>query len=194
MRRAILALLLGCSSSSTGTTATGGDAGVGPDGKALPRVVIASEIAAGTHADCVATGSLLAIGSFGDPSAEPSTVAVYDGASFADGVVSVSCTVAPEGDGFHVSAQAALTGAAAGSFLVSGHFTTSGDQKGISGTTSGRSAAYAENDCVARYTQPLETAASGRVWAELDCENATDASQHACKVTTRFRFENCKQE
>jgi hypothetical protein len=194
MRRSLVALaLFGCTSSATGTTISG-DGGSGGDGGAVPRVIVSSQVSSGTHPDCTQTGALFTIGSFGDASGEPSAVAISDGATVGDGVLSVSCTVKPEGDGFSVDAEATLTGSAAGAFKVSGHFTPSGDQTTIFSAVAARSSAYAQSDCVARYTQPIQSTAAGRVWADLDCENATDTSKHACKVVAQFRFENCKQD
>jgi hypothetical protein len=201
MKRALVFLLLaiGCSSSSTGApgggdgggTSSGGSSGVGPDGKALPRVVIESQISPGTHsaAECGETGTFLTIGGFEQP-----TTSIYDGETFAGAAVTVACSVVQEGDVFRVEGLTTL--GSSGSFTVSGHFRPAGDQNGISSTTANaKSGAFGQGDCVAHYTQPLQSTASGRVWAELDCPNATNANtQKTCRVVTQFRFENCKQE
>src|SRR6476659_86765 len=69
----------------------------------------------------------------------------------------VTCSVTPEGDGFHVSATATLTGAGGGALFIDGHFTASGNQENISATfTSNERGSYVETDhkCTAIYSQP----------------------------------------
>ncbi|HEY8076630.1 MAG TPA: hypothetical protein VIF62_21040, partial [Labilithrix sp.] len=119
------------------------------DKKATARITFDSSIEAGSHtvtADpdhaCMDDGTYLQIGSFGNPNAgknpdgspvDPVTP-VDDGTSFSQGTASVTCSVTAEGDGFHVSATAALTGATGGEFFIDGHFTASGDQPNIQAT------------------------------------------------------------
>jgi len=174
------------------------------DKKATPRVTFESQVSPGSHGtDCSETGTWVAIGSFGNPGAgtkedgspkEP-VVPVDDGTDFGQGNAGVTCSVTAEGDGFHVSATANLTGAGGGSFFVDGHFTATGDQPHISATfTSNERGAYTEHECVARYTEQLQTVAAGRVWATLECDDAELKSQlKTCKFDATFRFENCVQ-
>jgi hypothetical protein len=174
------------------------------DKKATPRVTFESQVGPGSHGtDCTETGQWVSIGSFGNPAAgtnpdntpkEP-VVPVDDGGSFLQGSASVTCSVTAEGDGFHVSATAKLTGAGGGFFFIDGHFTPSGDQPNIQATFgSNERGSYTEAKCVARYSQPLQTVAAGRVWADIECDDAELKSQlKTCKFDGTFRFENCEQ-
>lgn len=178
-------------------------AGCGEDEKATARVTFTSEVTAGTHgvADCPETGTWFTIGSFGTPGAvgedgKPSDPVkpVDNGASEQQGSVTASCRVVPEGDAFRVEAQAVLSGATGGSFLVSGLFRTSGDQTPVYASFTRQGTTYKQNDCVAQYTEPLMTVAAGRVWATITCPNAEAASaQRICQGRATFRFENCDQ-
>src|SRR5205823_6609463 len=155
---------------------------------------------------CQDTGTFLQIGSFGNPAAgnnpdgspvDPVTP-VDDGSSFAQGGASVTCSVTAEGDGFHVSATAALSGATGGEFFIDGHFTASGDQPNIQATFTARShsGSYQSDGktgstlCTARYDQPLMAVASGRVWADIDCPDASErqGSERICHLSGQFRF------
>ena len=181
------------------------------DKKATARVTFDSSISPGSHTmDCKETGEWLQIGSFGNPaqgtnpdgSPVAPVIPVDDGGSFSQGTASVTCSVTAEGDGFHVSATAALTGATGGEFYIDGHFTAQGDQPNITATfTLLNRGSYAadgkqqSSTCVAKYDQPLMTVASGRVWADIDCPDASDRNDtgRICHLQGQFRFENCVQ-
>jgi hypothetical protein len=176
------------------------------DQKATPRVTFDSRVSPGSHgSDCPETGTWVSIGTFGNPGAgtkedgspkEP-VVPVDDGGEFGQGTAGVTCAVTPEGDGFHVSATATLTATGGGAIFIDGHFTASGNQENISATfTSNERGSYVETDhkCTAIYSQPLETVAAGRVWADINCPNAELKSQNrTCNFDATFRFENCGQ-
>ncbi len=191
--------------------------GCSSDKKATARVTFDSDIQAGSHTvskdpetACMDDGPFLAIGSFGNPGAgknpdgspvDPVTP-VDDGTGFGQGTASVTCSVTAEGDGFHVSATAALGGAKGGEFYIDGHFTAMGDQGNINASFSsqGRGNYIADGKsgstlCTARYDQPLMAVAAGRVWADIDCPDASDrgGSQRICHLSAQFRFENCNQ-
>jgi hypothetical protein len=186
--------------------------------QATPRVTFTSQISPGSHvmddpngaSACKQSGVWLNIGDFGNPGAgtdggmavQP-VVPVDDGGSFNGGTASVTCSVTAEGDGFHLSATAVLSGSQGGEFFVDGHFTAQGDQPNIhaSWTSQVNNATYISDGksfstlCIARYDQPLMTTSAGRAWASIDCPDASDrnGSQRVCHLQGQFRFENCNQ-
>jgi hypothetical protein len=178
-------------------------AGCAEDEKATPRVTFTSEVTKGSHsvAECPETGTWFTIGSFGTPGAlnpdgTPSDPVkpVDNGGSDQQGSATVSCSVIPEGDGFRVAAQAALSGATGGSFLLQGLFRKEGDQPNITISLTRTGVTYRATDCVAQYTEPNMTTAAGRVWATVVCANVeAPSAQRTCQARATFRFENCDQ-
>lgn len=174
------------------------------DAAATPRVTFESSIAPGTHsaADCPETGVWLTIGSFGNPAAgngpdgkplDP-VRPIDNGGSDQQGTATVTCSVTPEGDGFHVAATAELSGATGGAFRIEGHMTAQGQQTNLDMSISANGRTYSQKDCTADYSQQLQTTASGRVWADFNCPNGEASSlQRTCAITGQFRFENCGQ-
>jgi hypothetical protein len=180
--------------------------GCSDDTPANPRVTFDSAIAPGTHSstECPETGLWFKIGSFGNPAAGQGPDGkpldpvrpIDNGGSDQQGTASVTCSVTPEGDGFHIAATATLDNAAdnSGSFRIEGHMTATGDQSNLDVGITKEGRTYTQHDCTAKYTTALQTVAAGRAWAELDCPNAENQSlQRICSVTGEFRFENCAQ-
>lgn len=174
------------------------------DSKANPRVTFESSISPAGHsaADCPETGVWLKIGSFGNPAAgngpdgkplDP-VHPVDNGGEDQQGTATVTCSVTPEGDGFHVAATAELSGATGGAFRIEGHMTAQGNQTNLDMSISAQGRTYNQKDCTATYDQQLQTTAGGRVWADFNCPNVENtALQRTCGITGQFRFENCGQ-
>lgn len=184
-------------------------AGCSDDPQATPRVTFESEVTPGSHSskDCGKTGTWFEIGSFGNPAlgrkdpADPESELIEpvrpvdDGGEDQQGTVSISCTVAENGDGFDVRASAQLTGATGGSVTITGLFRPTGDQPDITVALTKKGETFSSSKCVARYDTLLGHAvASGRVWASVECADAEfPSAQMICKSTAQFRFENCGQ-
>ena len=177
--------------------------------KAVSRVAFDSTVQPGTHksTECGKTGTWFTIGSFGNPALgrtnpdDPESplkdpvVPIDDGAADQQGTVAVSCSVTPEGEGFHVAAHAELTGATGGAVTLQGHFNKTGDQPGITVALTKSGETFTDTNCTAKFDTLLGHAvAAGRVWAEVDCANAERPSaQQICASHAHFRFENCAQ-
>ena len=177
--------------------------------KAVSRVAFDSQIQPGTHksTECGQTGTWFMIGSFGNPAlgrtdpANPESplidpvVPIEDGAPNQQGTVAASCSVTPEGEGFHVAAHAELTGATGGAVTIQGHFNKTGDQPDITVAMTKRGVTFTDSHCTAKFDTLLGHAvASGRVWAQVDCPNAENpGAQQICASGAQFRFENCAQ-
>jgi hypothetical protein len=179
--------------------------GCSSDTQATPRVTFDSTISAGSHktTDCLESGPWFKIGSFGNPGAgtDPATgkpvdpvAPVENGGTYSQGTATVTCSVTPEADGFHVAATANLDGATGGSFRIEGHMTAAGDQSNLDVSIASQGRTYSQKNCTASYTTALQTTAAGRVWATLLCTDATNEQlQRVCKIDGEFRFENCGQ-
>ena len=96
---------------------------------------------------------------------------------------------------YNVAAQAQLTGVNGGAVTITGTFGTVGDQPNITVAMTKQGQTFSANDCIARFDSALgQSIAPGRVWAQVDCANATQsAAQQICKTSSQFRFENCAQ-
>ncbi|AKU99960.1 hypothetical protein AKJ09_06624 [Labilithrix luteola] len=173
--------------------------GCSDDTPATPRVTLSADVAKGnfTTAECPDSNpAFLTIGSFGNPAATPAEQVnpIDDGATDQQGVVSVTCSVVPTNDGFTVKATTSLSGATGGAFRVEGFFKPAQDNSNIDISLSHLGTTYAQKNCTASFTEPLQTVAAGRVWAVVTCDSAAAPSlQRTCKTTTQFRFENCGQ-
>jgi hypothetical protein len=177
--------------------------------KAVSRVAFDSQIQPGTHksTECGQTGTWFTIGSFGNPAlgrtdpANPESplkdpvVPIDDGAPNQQGTVAVSCSVTPEGEGFHVAAHAELTGATGGAVTLQGHFNKTGDQPDIIVALTKRGVTFTDSHCTATFDTSLGHAvAAGRVWAQVECPNSENpGAQQICASKAQFRFENCAQ-
>lgn len=173
------------------------------DEKATPQIIFDGNIQRGDtdpgYLACPDVGDLFKIGDFGNQDVEPviPSQPVKDGQAWAQGTVSVSCSVTPAGpDEFNVAGSIALSGATGGFFRVDGKFKTQGDQTGIHAQFNSRRSAntYDQNDraCVVRYTTKYQGIAAGRVWGEIDCPKAkNEGAQTQCRTVAQFRFENC---
>lgn len=120
---------------------------------------------------------------------------VDDGQSQGGSMVSVSCTVKPDGDGFAVDASVSLAGQ--GAVVLRGHFTPTGKQTNVyAAFTRGLVGNFQENDCTADYTAgaPMGVLA-GRLWVTLTCPHLF-AAQNArtCLGTAEIRLENCAEK
>ncbi|MGH7281182.1 MAG: hypothetical protein ACRELY_06650 [Polyangiaceae bacterium] len=174
------------------------------DSPATPRVLLQSNLGAGNQQG-VNDSTVCSFSArdpwvtIGDPT---NSASVADGDT--DGntgqVVSVSCDVTPEGDGFHVQASAQL--GSQGAVTVTGHFTNntpavSADTpiQNISASFSrADTGSFTESTCTVTYTTNPQFmgVAAGRVWADIDCPTATYSSQNkTCEGTASFKFENC---
>jgi hypothetical protein len=173
------------------------------DEKATPQIIFDGNIQRGEvdpgYQSCPDVGALFTIGDFGNQNVDPKipSKAVKDGESFAQGTVSVSCSVTPAGpDEFNVVGSIDLSGATGGFFRIDGKFKTQGDQTGIHAKFASRRSAntYDQIDraCIVRYTTTFQGVAAGRVWGEIDCPKAkNEGAQTQCQTQAQFRFENC---
>jgi hypothetical protein len=130
------------------------------------------------------------------------TASVEDGSSFEGRAVGVSCEVTPVADGFNVNATGKIAGTGGGSVVITGKFTSTGEQKGVRAVFQrsdlGR---WESSDCTVNYTNKDMGVAGGRVWGELKCptiqnlqQNVGDPPQpRSCQGTAEFKFENCQQ-
>ena len=213
-------LAMGCSSGTTssigpegGVDGGGGDGGPGSDSGpalAIPQVTFASDVSRGTHsaAECSKSGTLLEIGSFGNPAlgrvdpADPTSPLkdpvrpVRDGAMEGTGTVTVSCAVTPDGDAFLVKLSTQLSGMRGGAATISGRINPVGDSTGVSVSITQLGVTFTDANCTARFDSVAgQAVAAGRVWATVDCPNAASpATQLICKTTAELRFENCAQQ
>lgn len=182
--------------------------GCGEDEQAPPRVVLTSSVSVGSAGSerCPEAGTWFTIGDFGNPALgrenpdDPNSELispvkpVEDGASDQQGVARVNCSVVPKDDAFDVRATAELSGATGGFFQLVGTFRPTGDQQDINVVLARRGQSYSQRNCVARYTSPLQTVATGRLWAEVECDAIENTSlDRECRATATFRFENCGQ-
>ncbi|MDB4935997.1 MAG: hypothetical protein JWP87_2969 [Labilithrix sp.] len=177
--------------------------------QATPRVAFDSSVFPGKHpaTGCGKTGTWFTIGNFGNPAlgrmnpADPESplidpvVPIDDGAADQQGTVSISCSVAEDGDGFQVKAHAELTGATGGAVTISGRFTKDGDQPDITVALTTHGETFTDAHCTASFDKTLGHAvAAGRVWAQVVCPNAEyQSAQQICESKAQFRFENCAQ-
>ncbi|MCL2726099.1 MAG: hypothetical protein FWD69_16860 [Polyangiaceae bacterium] len=161
-----------------------------------PRAAVDAEVSVGAHSatECPdSTAGWFRLGSFVDDQS------VEDGASFGQGTAGVDCLVTPQDNGFRVAAQATLSGAAGGAFIVQGFFKQDPQNQpntGIHVSAARAGTAYVEDDCTAIFldTDPLNQVVSGRIWATVTCPNATVVDiQRTCQTVTQFRFERCNQ-
>ncbi len=168
--------------------------------KSTPQIIFDGRIENGTGNDCQDEGPLFKVGDPGNQNSDPKvpSKAVKDGQSWAQGVVSVSCSVTPAGaDEFDVAGSVDLSGATGGFFRVDGKFKTSGEQTGIHAKFASRRTTnqYEQLDrqCTVTYPQ-FGGVAAGRVWGEITCPKAENpGAQKACEGIAEFRFENCAQ-
>lgn len=186
-------LLVACTGGPGEATpvAPGADAGGPPP--ATPQVILAATVAKGSNTDCRDEGELFNAGTFGPPSAP-----VKNGETFGQGAVEVACTVQPVASGgFLVNGTVNLSGAAGGLYKVEGTFKTTGESTDIHVTASTRRSAntYDQRDCVARFTDPGQAVAAGRVWAEIVCPSAANTGDQTrkCEIGAEIRLENCTQ-
>ncbi len=177
-----------------------GIAGCGSDSQPIARVFLNSQMTAGINGSAVCGVT------------DPSWVVIGSSAKSADdgsdqtGVgVKASCSVQANADGsFQVNAIGVLGNV--GSVTITGKFTTSGDQTGIRGVFQrGDFGHFEDTNCKVSYAaNPFMGVAAGRVWGNLDCSSASDASQsrvgpdggptaRACEGLAEFKFENCAQ-
>jgi len=165
------------------------------DSPATPRIYLTSTLSPGNESGvndgtkCLVTGPWLAAGAKDQNNA---VTPVNSG----DNGVTVTCTVAQEGDGFKVSANITQNGQ--GGLTVQGHFTASGQQSHIRAVFArSDTGAFQEDDCTADYApNPLMGIAAGRVWGTLACPHETNdesSPPHVCNGIAEFRFENCSQ-
>jgi hypothetical protein len=173
---AVLAMLPGCSSDTTAT----------------PQAGIKFDVIPGNNgsAQCpVGNGEHFTVGGTNlDP--------VKDGDKSETGAgVSVTCSVHAQGSGFQVDANITVTGA--GTFVISGYLDgTRNTQSNISGNFSvpDGTGQWSEKDCTVTFPDGNMGVASGRVWAQIDCPTAKDASRNTtCDASAKFRMENCNQ-
>lgn len=172
------------------------------DTAATPRVELASYLGAGTQAGVndstvcsfAADSTWILIG---DPTNQTS-VSDGDTDPATGNAVSVTCSVYPETDGFHVDANAKL--GVQGAVTISGHFTANtGDSSLVLSNieadfSRADTGSFTESNCTATYTSnpQYEGVAAGRIWADIDCPTATYASQSkTCEGKATFKFENC---
>ena len=110
--------------------------------------------------------------------------------------VSITCTVRPDGDGFFVEASAQLQSTR--SFTVSGHFTASGAQTGLTGSWfRGDTGTLSATDCTGSIAATGSAAIiPGAVWASISCPHAAFQGDtgRTCEATATFRFENCGEK
>jgi len=184
-------------------------AGCSEDEQATPRVTFDSSIGVGSAGATKCpekSGTWFTIGSFGNPAlgrkdeTNPESELVdpvrpvEDGANDQQGVVGITCSVIAAGDGFDVKATAQLTGATGGFFQLIGRFTPTGPQSNLEVVLSRQGSSYRAKDCTAVYSTPLQTVASGRVWADITCDKIINESlDRECRGTAQVRFENCGQ-
>jgi hypothetical protein len=176
--------------------------GCSSDTKATPQVVFDGSLQHGaTTNDCREDGPLFTIGDFGNPSGTPPTPAnpIPDGQPFAQGTVSVACSVTASGaDQFNVTASVLLSGVPGGLFRIDGVFKTTGDQPSIhaqfANNLSTNNYDELDHNCTVRYTTPFQGVAAGRIWGSITCPKAENqGAQTACEADAEFRFENCEQ-
>jgi hypothetical protein len=136
----------------------------------------------------------------------PSTVS--DQGSQAGGQVTVACTVRPNGNGFDVQLNAALSNT--GSITVTSNtpITAASGGMGVTGTfESGTLGRYSSKDCTITFAYnngkvPVSPPiAAGRIWAHLSCVTATrsdlsymvdgGSAPATCDTEADFLFENC---
>jgi hypothetical protein len=173
--------------------------GCSDDNKATPQVIFDGSVEHGTGNDCREDGQLFKVGDFGNQDATPPQPAqsIPDGQAFSQGSVGVACSVTAAGaDQFNVSATVTLSGATGGTFRIDGVFKTTGEQDNIHAFFSNQATvnSYDESDrkCVVQYTTPFQGVAAGRVWGQVTCPHAQNASaQTSCQAIANFRFENC---
>ena len=180
------------------------------DTQATPRLIFDSTVTPGSHTStqCGQTGTWLTIGSFGNPALgrvntqDPNSdlvsppVPVDDGSDFDQGTVSETCTVKTSGDNFEIAVHGELTGATGGAVTITGiipNGTTSDATVTMNVTRKGQT--FSSQKCIVSFDATLGHAvAAGRVWANIDCPDATQATaQQTCDAKAQFRFENCGQ-
>jgi hypothetical protein len=138
----------------------------------------------------------------------PTTVA--DQGSQAGGQVTVACRVSPNGSGFDVQLNAALSGPEGGSVTITSNspITTTGGM-GVTGTfESAAKGNFSSQNCAITLAYnngkvPVPQAvAAGRIWAHLSCTNAQSndvmevlpdggTAPETCDTEADFLFENC---
>ena len=122
-------------------------------------------------------------------------VPVDDGSAFAQGTVSISCSVTANGDAFDVKASAQLTGATGGAVTITGTINQGVDSPNITMNVTRMGQTYSSGACTVSFDTTLgHGIEAGRVWANIDCPDATDSTaQLTCDSSAQFRFENCSQ-
>ncbi len=152
---------------------------------------------------CPLSGEWIKIGNFRGPG-QNETELVLDGADQGGVPVKVDCAVVDNGGSFQVDIKGEVEGTEGGVVQLSGSFSPSGKQEGVS-VTFGRAdyGAYIASDCTVSYyaagedeSQPsFRGVAAGRVWGFLSCPEVKSAERNrACRANMQFRFENCAQE
>lgn len=174
------------------------------DSQATPRVWLTSTLGAGSQQGV--NDATVCQFSAQDPwifiGSETASVSDGDTDSATGNTVSVTCTVVPEGDGFHVQASAKL--GSQGAVTVTGHFANNTPAVSTDSPIQNISAAFSradtgtftESTCTATYTTNPQYmgVAAGRVWVDIDCPTATYASQNrTCEGKAMLKFENCGQ-
>jgi hypothetical protein len=189
----VAATLAACSSSSSSPSGASGDGGASSSGSGGdangPRVTLAASVLPGTHGtDCKQTTDL-DVGTF-DPSAPVAHQQMWNG-----GTALVVCRVAPAGSGFTVASSVTVGGSGNGSFELAGNFDSTGATQAGLHIVFGAGGSYAGMTCTAKYTQPTEGVAAGRIWTDFDCPAVTDNGQGStCEMHGQVRFENCLQQ
>jgi uncharacterized Zn-binding protein involved in type VI secretion len=190
-----LILCAACSSTSSSTSLGDGGSGDGAGNPSVPaRVVLRSQFGPGTEAGVndaskcqVMTQDWATIGDDTHP--------VDDGQSAGGSIVSASCTVKPDGDGFAVDGSVSLAGQ--GGIVLRGHFTATGAQTKIyAAFTRGLVGNFQASDCTADYTANAEMGvAAGRLWTTLTCPHLFAAQDaRTCLGTAEIRLENCLEK
>lgn len=174
------------------------------DSPATPRVLMQSYLGAGNQQG-VNDATVCSFSArdpwvmIGDPT-NASSVADGDTDQATGNVVSVTCSVTPDGDGFKVAASAKL--GSQGAVTITGHFLANTPAVSADTPIQNVSASFSRADtgsftqstCTVTYTTNPQFmgVAAGRVWADLDCPTATYSSQNkTCEGTATFKFENC---
>ncbi len=140
---------------------------------------------------------------------KPTTVS--DGGNSAGGKVTVACTVHPNGNGFDVQLNAALSNQGSITITSNSPVTAAGGGMGVTGTfESGMYGRYSTNDCSITFMYnnakvPVDTPIkAGAIWGHVSCVDAQRSDLNVmapdggtanatCDTEADFQFENCAQ-
>jgi hypothetical protein len=163
------------------------------------RVILSATFGPGSHTstECPITSTdWVDIGAFGNPPLVP-VRPVNSGDDNGNGPVDITCSVkGNDSAGYEVAVSATLSGVSGGTLSVTGHFTTTGDQTGVTGVFQRADyGQFRQNDCTVTFTENQNMGvAPGRVWGTLHCPNVARKDQgRVCDGEAQFRFENCDQ-